>query len=126
MTGELTIKVRTSCRRPSSKGYSPSISLSGKEKGGNLYWHLRCQKKRSRLYGSGKRIIISNRVSRDDRPDSVDLKIRIGDWEVDMVVTDRENKEVVFTLVEVRSGFILISKLPGVNRIAPHRKSLIC
>ena len=58
--------------------------------------------------------------------DSVDLKIRIGDWEVDMVVTDRGNKEVVLTLVEVRSGFILISKLPGVNRIAPHRKSLIC
>ena len=49
-----------------------------KGKGENLYRNLRCQKKRRRLYRSGRQIIISNCVSSDDRPDSVNLKSVLG------------------------------------------------
>jgi IS30 family transposase len=56
--------------------------------GGDLYTHLRqAHKKRRKTYGSkDKRGQICNRVSIDQRPDIVDEKSRIGDWEIDTVI----------------------------------------
>ncbi len=63
-----------------------------KGKGENLYHHLRCQKKRRRLYGSSKGLLSPTVYSVMIGPTvSVDLKTRIGDWEVDAVVPDRGN-----------------------------------
>jgi IS30 family transposase len=82
-----------------------------KAQGGQLHHHLRCQKTRRRLYGSGKRILIPNRVSIDERPVVVDNRSRIGDWEVDTMVPSRGHKEVLLTVVERYSRFTMIAKL---------------
>ncbi len=82
-----------------------------KAQGGQLYRHLRCQKPRRRKYGSGKRILIPNRISIDERPSVVDTRSRIGDWEVDTILPCRGHKEVLFSAVERYSRFTMIAKL---------------
>ena len=81
-----------------------------KASGGRLYRHLRCQKVRRRKYGSGKRVIIPNRTSIDERPCIVDSRNRIGDWEVDTIISSNK-KEAILTLAERHSRFTLMAKL---------------
>ena len=81
-----------------------------KTEGGRLYRHLRCQKKRRRKYGKGKRVIIPNRISIDDRPAIVDKRNRIGDWEVDTIISSK-SKQAILSVVERRSRFTLMTKL---------------
>ena len=58
-----------------------------KRAGGDLHKHLRCQKKRRKRYGSNdRRGKIPNRVSIEQRPDVVDERNRLGDWEADTVI----------------------------------------
>ncbi len=58
--------------------------LTDKQAGGDLYRHLRCQKKRRKRYGSyDRRGQLPNRVSIEERPEIVEKRQRIGDWEVD-------------------------------------------
>ena len=56
---------------------------SDKRRGGKLYKHLRhSHKKLKKQYGSkDKRGQIRNRISIDERPEIVEQKTRIGDWE---------------------------------------------
>ena len=61
--------------------------LADKRAGGKLYKHLRCQKKRRKRYGSyDRRGTLPNRVSIEQRPEIVDQRQRIGDWEVDTII----------------------------------------
>ena len=46
--------------------------------------------------------MIPNRVSIEDRPDIVDQKYRLADWECDTVV-GKDRKAVLVTLVERKS-----------------------
>lgn len=64
-----------------------SMSWSDKHQGGMLYKHLRqSHKKRKKQYGSkDKRGQIRNRISINDRPEIVEQKTRLGDWEIDTV-----------------------------------------
>jgi IS30 family transposase len=75
--------------------------LADKESGGELWQHLRwSQKKRRKRYGKqDRRGIITDRVSIDQRPDIVDRKSRIGDWEID-TVTGKKHKGVLIVAVE--------------------------
>jgi IS30 family transposase len=61
--------------------------LADQRTGGDLYIHLRCQKKRRKRYGKhdyrGK---IPNRVSIEARPALVEQRERLGDWEIDSVI----------------------------------------
>ena len=59
-----------------------------KRQGGDLYKHLRqSNKKRKKQYGSkDKRGQNRNRISIDKRPEIVERKTRIGDWEIDTVI----------------------------------------
>ena len=53
-----------------------------KRSGGDLHTHLRCQKQRRKRYGSiERRGQIKNRVSIEKRPEIVNLRSRVGDWE---------------------------------------------
>ncbi len=55
--------------------------LADKRVGGDLYCHLRCQKKRRKRYGSyDRRGVLPDRVSIDERPAIVDKRQRLGDW----------------------------------------------
>jgi len=80
---------------------------TNKVAGGKLYKYLR-RKRKYRKIKVLKRGIIG-RVSIDERPKEVDLKNRIGDWEVDTIVS-KKHKDVLVTLVERCSKYTLIGK----------------
>ena len=85
--------------------------LSDKQAGGDLYKHLRCQKKRRKRYGDrDRRGQLPNRRSIEERPEIVDQRQRIGDWEVDTVVGKGHHQAIV-TLTERKSRLALLRKV---------------
>ncbi|VAW95297.1 Mobile element protein, partial [hydrothermal vent metagenome] len=80
--------------------------LSDKWSGGNLYTHLRHQNKTYRKrYGSShprNRSGIPNRTDIDDRPEIVNTRERVGDWEADTMI-GKGHKGVFVTLDERKS-----------------------
>ena len=88
-----------------------------KDEGGQLYKHLRVASKMYRKrYGSGKnkRSIIKDRVSIDQRPDCINNKERVGDWEIDTII-GKDGKGAIVTIAERATAFVLIAKLNGKN-----------
>lgn len=76
--------------------------LKDKQDGGDLYTHLRCQKKNRKRYGSkshDKRGQIKDKTSIEDRPQIVEEKTRKGDWEGDLVIGKNHQRALV-TLVD--------------------------
>jgi len=85
--------------------------LNDKQAGGDLYKHLRWQKKRRKRYGShDRRGKLPNRRSIEERPKIVDQRQRIGDWEVDTLVGKRHLQAIV-TLTERKSRLALLRKV---------------
>jgi IS30 family transposase len=85
--------------------------LADKRAGGDLYLHLRCQKKRRKRYGSyDRRGVLPNRVSIDERPAIVETRQRLGDWEVDTIVGKRHRGALV-SLTERKSRLTLLKKV---------------
>ena len=85
--------------------------LKDKLAGGSLYLHLRCKKKRKKRYGSNdRRGNLINRVSIDERPDIVDGRNRIGDWEADTII-GKAHKQAIVSLTERKSGLALVYKV---------------
>ena len=83
--------------------------------GGTLHAHLRCARKQCRKrYGrhdsrgrlAGKRMI-------GERPPVVERRSRIGDWEIDTMMGESLGKssDCILTLVERKSGYVLIGKM---------------
>jgi len=88
-----------------------------KNEGGVLYKNLRvASKKYRKRYGSGKgkRCIIKDKVSIDLRPECINNKQRVGDWEIDTIV-GKDNKGAIVTIAERVTAFVLIAKLNGKN-----------
>jgi len=82
-----------------------------KRVGGDLHKHLRCQKKRRKRYGShDRRGNLVDRVSIEQRPDVVDERNRLGDWEADTVI-GKKSPYALVTLVERKSRFTLVKKI---------------
>ncbi|QRN03849.1 IS30 family transposase [Legionella sp. MW5194] len=83
-----------------------------KKSGGTLYLHLRYGKKKYRKrYGSPKRThSIKNRIFIDDRPEVVNQKLRVGDWEIDTII-GKGHKDAIVTIVERLSKKTLIGKV---------------
>lgn len=82
-----------------------------RERGGRLWEHLRgAHKKRRKRYGrkdsrgrlAGKRMI-------GERPPEVEERGEVGHWEIDTV--HGSGKACVVTVVERKSGYVLIGKL---------------
>ena len=75
--------------------------------------HLRHKKRyKVRTGQSEKRGQIRNRVSIDERPEVVDLKERLGDWEADTVI-GKGHQGVLVTLTERVSKLELIAVVPS-------------
>jgi IS30 family transposase len=83
-----------------------------KKRGGLLYTHLRgARKRRRKRYGgydsrgrlAGKRLI-------SERPPGVETRQRAGHWEIDTVMGGG-SKDCIVSLVERKSGLLLIGKL---------------
>jgi IS30 family transposase len=84
-----------------------------KKQGGLLHTQLRgARKRRRKRYGSydsrgrlaGKRMI-------SERPLEVEARARVGHWEAD-TVAGTGDKDCVLTLVERKTGLVLVGKLP--------------
>jgi IS30 family transposase len=82
-----------------------------KRAGGDLHTHLRCQKKRhKRQAGQDCQGKIADPVSIEERPDIVEQRTRLGDWEVDLIFGKRGTGAVV-TLTERKSRFTLLRRV---------------
>jgi IS30 family transposase len=90
-----------------------------KQSGGDLYTHLRRQGKKydKRRNGKSTRGQIKNRVSIDDRPQVVDDKSRIGDWEIDTVVGKGHSGALV-TIVERVTNFTVSKQVDSKSAAA--------
>lgn len=82
-----------------------------KAAGGELYKHLRHPKPYKKRTGKPEgRGQITGRISIDERPDIVEQKIRLGDWEADTVI-GKGHKGVLVTLAERVSKKTLIARV---------------
>lgn len=83
-----------------------------KQVGGDLYTHLRRQGKKydKRRNGKSTRGQIKNRVSIDERPQVVDDKSRIGDWEIDTMIGKGHSGALV-TIVERATNFTVSAQV---------------
>jgi len=85
--------------------------LQDKKNDGDLYTHLRCQKKRKKRYGAKERRgCLKNRTFIDERPEIVDQKIRVGDWEADTII-GKNHKHAIVTLTERKTRLSLFQKV---------------
>ena len=85
--------------------------LEDKRAGGELYRHLRCQKKRRKRYGKyDRRGKLPNCRSIEERPAIVNSRKRLGDWEVDTMIGKR-HKQAIVTLTERKSRLTLLGKV---------------
>jgi transposase, IS30 family len=92
--------------------------LKDKQADGTLYQHLRRHTKKYRKrYGSstGSRMGIPNRVDIDARPEVVNQRRRLGDWEADTMI-GKGHKGVLVTLDERKSKLRLA--LPATHKTA--------
>jgi len=80
--------------------------------GGKLYTYLRgAQKKRWKRYRSrDSRGILPGKRHITERPNVVETRSRVGDWEVDTVMGSGD-KHCILTMVDRKSGYTLIGKL---------------
>jgi len=84
-----------------------------KARGRMLYKHLRIagtKQRRKRRNSRNMRGTIKNRVGIEERPNIVERKIRIGDWEGDTVV-GKNHQGALVTLVDRKSKLTLIGKV---------------
>jgi IS30 family transposase len=86
---------------------------SDKRDGGKLFKYLRRKGKRYQSRSKEKqagRGFIKNRVSIDERPQVVDDKSRIGDWEIDLVIGKGHSGALV-TIVERQTSFSVSTRV---------------
>lgn len=85
--------------------------LEDKRAGGDLYRHLRCQKKRRKRYGKyDRRGKLPNCRTIEERPQVVDRRKRLGDWEADTFLGKNHNP-VMLSLTERKPRFTLLGKV---------------
>ena len=83
-----------------------------KHQGGNLWQHLRCQKKKRKRYASGhdRRGQIKGRRPISDRPAHIEARKQMGHWEGDTVI-GAHHQQAIVTLVERKSGYAVMAKV---------------
>jgi len=98
--------------------------LVDNQAGGDLYKHLRCQKKRRKRYGTyDRRGKLPNCRSIEERPAHVNTRKRLGDWEVDTLI-GKQQKQAMLTLTERKSRFTVLGKVP--RRTARAIRQQVC
>jgi len=90
--------------------------LEEKQAGGKLYTHLRCHAKRRKRYGKyDRRGRLPDRVSIEERPQIVEQRERLGDWETDTLI-GKGHAGALVSLVERKSRYTLLQ--PVTQRLA--------
>jgi IS30 family transposase len=110
-------------------GYMRRVGLPERVSHKTIYsWvHRRWQTRKAYLrfkgrprvpYGQHKRLWQPHRRHISQRPRLVDRRLRVGDWEVDLVHGIRDDsRHSLLTLNERRSGFCIVRKLTSLNPI---------
>jgi len=90
------------------------LVYADKARGGSLYRHLRILSKpyRKRYGQYERRGKIPNRVGIERRPQIVDKRTRIGDWEGDTVI-GKARRSALLTVVERKTLYTVITRLTG-------------
>ena len=89
--------------------------LEDKRNGGVLYNNLRCKKKyRKRLGSKDRRGKIKNQTNIKERPEIVQKRQRVGDYEVDLVI-GANHKGALLTINELTTGYTKVRKLKTKN-----------
>lgn len=84
-----------------------------KRNGGDLYENLRHDNENRTPYGSGNSSeLLKNRTSIDERPDVVDERDRVGDWEADLII-GKGHEGAMLTVVERKTRLVLMRPLEG-------------
>ena len=81
-----------------------------KKKGGVLYKNCRHRLKHRKRPVGGKKVVIPDKVSIEQRPEIINNRERFGDWEIDTII-GKENKGAILTATERTTGFLLMKKL---------------
>ena len=81
--------------------------------GGSLHSHLRqalkqCRKRYGRYDSRGR---LAGKRMIHERPESINRRERTGHWEIDTVMGSGQQSDCVVTLVERKTGYVLIGKL---------------
>lgn len=96
-----------------------------KRAGGCLYTHLRCAQKRRRKgyghYDSRGRLAGKRHIS--ERPASVETRQELGHWEGDTVM-GKGSRDCILSLVERKTGFVVIGKLPSRTTAALNARAI--
>lgn len=106
-----------------------------KKQGGKLYANLRNQSKRYRKRGAAKdtRGQIRNKTPLEQRPKEVELRERLGDLEIDLVIA-KGHKGALLTINDRTSGLLIMERLQGktsaevtdatIKRLMPYKDQL--
>jgi len=82
-----------------------------KQMGGTLYLNLRCQRLRKKRYGKyDKRGNLKNQISIEERPQIVEQKSRLGDWELDTII-GKGHRQAIVSMTERKSKLLRIKKV---------------
>jgi IS30 family transposase len=82
-----------------------------KARGGTLFQHLRCRKKRRKRYGSyDRRGQMPGCRSIEERPFIVDQRKRLGDWEADTII-GQNHQQAILSLTERKSKLCLLKRV---------------
>lgn len=83
-----------------------------KEKGGHLHEHLRgaSKQRRKRYARKDSRGRLAGKRPITERPASIERRRQKGHWEIDTVLGER-GKDCILTMVERKTGYLLIGKL---------------
>jgi len=96
-----------------------------KASGGSLWTHLRQSSKRRRkrykAYDSRGRLADKRHIT--ERPDSVETRRYKGHWEIG-TVHGRGSNHCIVTLLERKTGFVMIGKLPNKTTASLNKKTL--
>ncbi|HAR42070.1 MAG TPA: IS30 family transposase [Bdellovibrionales bacterium] len=91
----------------------------------NLYLFLPRKRKRRRSHATHKKHVLAgkrlNLPSIEDRPEIVDTRSRLGDFERDSIVSPRRQGSGILTIVDRKSRLTRIGKLPTLDSNDAHR-----
>jgi IS30 family transposase len=96
-----------------------------KSRGGDLWTHLRQspkqRRKRYKAYDSRGRLADKRNIS--ERPASVETREDKGHWEID-TVHGRGSLHCIVTLLERKTGYVMIGKLPNKMALSLNKKTI--
>ena len=97
-----------------------------RKQGGRLYLHLRCSpKQRRKRYGSyDSRGRLAGKRPLSERPAGAQHRSRVGHLEADTVIGNLSDRHCVLTLVDRKTGYVMIGKLETRTVEAANRRAI--